>query len=152
PFVTENCSALPESLLESELFGHKKGSFTHATADKKGILEYADGGTIFLDEIADMSLNLQAKLLRFLQEGEIRPLGSNQVIKVNVRVVSASNQDLARLVQEGKFRKDLFFRLNGITVSLPPLRGRLEDLPLLADHFLSKIAERENMKKLILSE
>ena len=136
PFVTENCSALPESLLESELFGHKKGAFTHATADKKGLLHYADKGTIFLDEIADMSVSLQAKLLRFLQEGEIRPLGSQQVIKVDVRVVSASNKDLRTLVTDGKFREDLFFRLNGITVKLPPLRERLADLPLLAEHFL----------------
>lgn len=136
PFVTENCSALPESLLESELFGHKKGAFTHATADKKGLLHYADKGTVFLDEIADMSLNLQAKFLRFLQEGEIRPIGSTQVVKVDVRVVSASNKDLKKLVAEGKFREDLFFRLNGITVKLPPLRERLEDLPLLAEHFL----------------
>jgi len=136
PFVTENCSALPESLLESELFGHKKGAFTHATSDKKGLLHYADKGTVFLDEIADMSLNLQAKFLRFLQEGEIRPIGSTQVVKVDVRVVSASNKDLKRLVAEGKFREDLFFRLNGITVKLPPLRERLEDLPLLAEHFL----------------
>ncbi|HKY62329.1 MAG TPA: sigma 54-interacting transcriptional regulator [bacterium] len=140
PFATENCSALPETLMESELFGHKKGAFTHADRDKKGILAYADKGTIFLDEIADMSLNLQAKLLRFLQEGEVRPLGSNEVIKVDVRVVSASNRDLHELVAEGKFREDLFFRINGITVTLPPLRERLEDLPLLSEHFLQKIA------------
>lgn len=150
PFVTENCSALPESLLESELFGHKKGSFTHASADKKGLLPYADGGTVFLDEVADMSLNLQAKLLRFLQEGEVRPIGSNQVNKVDVRVVSASNKDLAQLVAEGKFRQDLFFRLNGVTATLPPLRERLEDLPLLADHFLDQIAKREKKPRLKL--
>jgi transcriptional regulator with PAS, ATPase and Fis domain len=142
PFVTENCSALPEGLLESELFGHKKGAFTHATSDKKGILQYANGGTIFLDEIADMSLNLQAKLLRFLQEGEIRPIGSSETLRVDVRVVSASNKDLAKLVEEGKFREDLFYRLNGVTVRLPPLRERAEDLPLLAAHFLKKIAEK----------
>lgn len=139
PFVTENCGALPESLLESELFGHKKGSFTHATADKKGILEYADGGTIFLDEIADMSLALQSKLLRFLQEGEIRPIGANKVVTVDVRVVCASNKDLAALVEEGKFRQDLFFRLNGVTVNLPPLRERMEDLPLLVEHFAHSV-------------
>jgi len=146
PFVTENCSALPETLLESELFGHKKGAFTHAVTDKKGILEYADGGTIFLDEIADMSVALQSKLLRFLQEGDVRPVGSNQVIRLDVRVVSASNKDLGRLVREGKFREDLYFRLNGVTVRLPPLRERLEDLPVLADHFLKKIAGREGKK------
>jgi len=143
PFVSENCSALPESLLESELFGHKKGAFTHATADKKGILQYADGGTIFLDEIADMSLGLQAKLLRFLQEGEIRPIGSQEIVRVDVRVVSASNKDLETLVSEAKFREDLFYRLNGVTVRLPPLRERMEDLPLLVEHFLKKIGTRE---------
>jgi len=143
PFVTENCGALPENLLESELFGHKKGAFTHATADKKGVLQYADGGTIFLDEIADMSPNLQAKLLRFLQDGEIRPIGSNDVVHVDVRVVSASNKDLPTLVAQGRFREDLFYRLNGITVKLPPLRERMEDLPLLTEYFLKTIAERE---------
>jgi len=152
PFATENCSALPENLLESELFGHKKGSFTHAVGDKKGILQYADGGTIFLDEIADMSLGLQAKLLRFLQEGEIRPVGSTQMIKVDVRVVSASNRILAELVKRGKFREDLFFRLNGVTVSLPPLRERMEDLPLLADHFLEKLSQREKKPKHRISQ
>src|SRR5262249_48636775 len=111
--------------------------------DKKGILEYANRGTIFLDEIADLSLNLQAKLLRFLQEGEIRPLGSNEVIKVDVRVVSASNKDLQDLVAQGKFREDLYFRLNGVTVTLPPLRERMEDLPLLVEHFLKKFAQQE---------
>jgi transcriptional regulator with GAF, ATPase, and Fis domain len=136
PFVSENCSALPETLLESELFGHKKGAFTHADRDKKGRFEYANKGTVFLDEIADMSPNLQAKLLRFLQEGEVRPVGSNETVKVDVRVISASNRDLHQLVEEGKFREDLFYRLNGITVTLPPLRERMEDLPLLIDHFL----------------
>ncbi|HEX5038342.1 MAG TPA: sigma 54-interacting transcriptional regulator [bacterium] len=143
-FVTENCSALPESLLESELFGHKKGAFTHAVSDKKGLLQYADGGTVFLDEIADMSLNLQAKLLRFLQEGEVRPIGAAEPVRVDARVVSASNKDLRALVAEGKFREDLFYRLNGITVKLPPLRERLEDLPLLAEHFLKRIGGRES--------
>jgi Nif-specific regulatory protein len=151
PFVTENCSALPENLLESELFGHKKGAFTHAVSDKKGILQYADGGTIFLDEIADMSLPLQAKLLRFLQEGEIRPIGSHQMVKVDVRVVSASNKNLQEMVKHGKFREDLFFRLNGVTVRLPPLRERLEDLALLVDHFLQRIVQREKKAKLKIS-
>jgi len=146
PFVSENCSALPESLLESELFGHKKGAFTHATSDKKGLLQYADKGTIFLDEVADMPLNLQAKLLRFLQEGEVRPIGSTTPLRVDVRVISASNKDLANLVREGKFREDLYFRLNGITVKLPPLRERLEDLPILAEHFLKKASERDKRK------
>lgn len=142
-FVSENCSALPETLLESELFGHKKGSFTHADRDKKGLLEHADGGTVFLDEIADMSPTMQAKLLRFLQEGEIRPLGSNQIVKVDVRVVSASNKDLSLLIGEDKFREDLYYRLNGVTVVLPPLRDRMEDLPILVQHFLKKFAANE---------
>jgi len=142
-FVSENCSALPETLLESELFGHKKGAFTHADRDKKGLLEHASGGTVFLDEIADMSATMQAKLLRFLQEGEIRPLGSNDIIKVDVRVVSASNRDLSELIGEGKFREDLYYRLNGVTVVLPPLRERMEDIPLLAQFFLKKLAKDE---------
>ncbi|HKY62354.1 MAG TPA: sigma 54-interacting transcriptional regulator [bacterium] len=148
PFVSENCSALPETLLESELFGHKRGAFTHADRDKKGLLEYANGGTIFLDEIADMSPTMQAKLLRFLQEGEIRPLGSNETIKVKVRVVSASNKDLLAMIGEGKFREDLYYRLNGVTVSLPPLRERLEDIPILARHFLKKFAKDEDQTPL----
>lgn len=148
PFVSENCSALPETLLESELFGHKKGAFTHADRDKKGLLEYANGGTIFLDEIADMSATMQAKLLRFLQEGEIRPLGSNEIIKVDVRVVSASNRDLSELIGEGKFREDLYYRLNGVTVILPPLRERMEDLPILVQHFLKKLAKDEKKEPL----
>jgi len=143
PFVSENCSSLPETLLESELFGHKKGSFTHADRDKKGLLHYADGGTVFLDEIADMSATLQAKLLRFLQEGEIRPVGSNEIVKVDVRVVSASNKDLRELISGGKFREDLFYRLNGVTLSLPALRERRDDIPVLISHFLKKAAEKE---------
>ncbi len=148
PFVSENCSALPETLLESELFGHRKGAFTHADRDKKGLLEYASGGTVFLDEIADMSPTMQAKLLRFLQEGEIRPLGSNELIKVDVRVVSASNRDLSELIGEGKFREDLYYRLNGVTVVLPPLRERMEDLPILVQHFLKKLAKDEKKEPL----
>ncbi|MCE9625024.1 MAG: sigma 54-interacting transcriptional regulator [Deltaproteobacteria bacterium] len=143
PFVSENCSALPETLLESELFGHKKGAFTHADRDKKGLLEFASGGTVFLDEIADMSATMQAKLLRFLQEGEIRPLGSNELIKVDVRVVSASNRDLSEMIGEGKFREDLYYRLNGVTVVLPALRERMEDLPILVQHFLKRLAKDE---------
>lgn len=151
PFVSENCSSLPETLLESELFGHKKGSFTHADRDKKGLLQHADGGTVFLDEIADMSPAMQSKMLRFLQEGEIRPIGSNQVIKVDVRVISASNKDLNVLIAEGKFREDLFYRLNGVTIPLPPLRERMEDLPLLIKHFLKKTAEKEKKPVLELT-
>lgn len=152
PFVSENCSALPEGLLESELFGHKKGAFTQAIQDKKGLLEYAHQGTVFLDEIADTTPPLQAKLLRFLQEGEIRPVGSHQAVKVDVRVVCASNRDLQELVELGKFREDLFYRLNGVTVTLPPLRDRIEDLPLLTGHFLRKISEREKKPLIRLGE
>lgn len=152
PFISENCSALPEGLLESELFGHKKGAFTQAVQDKKGLLEYAHQGTVFLDEIADMSLNLQAKILRFLQEGEIRPVGSHQVLKVDVRVVSASNRNLPELARQGKFREDLFYRLNGVTVTLPPLRERIDDLPLLVEYFLKKIGEREKRAPVRLND
>src|SRR5262249_44701187 len=119
--------------------------------DKKGLLEHANGGTVFLDEIADMSATMQAKLLRFLQEGEIRPLGSNEVIRVDVRVVSASNKDLGQLIQEGKFREDLYYRLNGSTVVLPPLRERMEDLPILAQHFLKRLAKDEKREPFEIS-
>jgi len=152
PFVTENVSAIPETLLESELFGHKRGAFTHADRDRIGLFEQASGGTLFLDEVADMSLALQAKLLRVLQEGEIRPLGSNKKVKVDVRLVTASNRDLSQLVREEKFRQDLFFRLNGLTVKLPPLRERKEDIPLLAEHLLQKIARNFNLKPSELSD
>ncbi len=145
-FVTENVSTIPETLLESELFGHKRGSFTHADKDRIGLFEQANGGTLFLDEIADMSLGMQVKLLRVLQEGEVRPLGSNKKVKVNVRLVTASNRDLAKLVKEGKFRQDLFFRLNGLTIKLPPLRDRKEDIPLLVNHLIQKIAREFHIK------
>ncbi|MFO1464679.1 MAG: sigma 54-interacting transcriptional regulator [bacterium] len=140
PFVVENVSAIPESLLESELFGHKRGAFTHADKDRVGLFEQANGGTLFLDEIADMSLGMQAKLLRVLQDGEVRPLGSNKRVKIDVRLVTASNQDLHRLVGEGKFRQDLFFRINGLTIPLPPLRERKEDIPMLVEHMLEKFS------------
>ncbi|MFO1462146.1 MAG: sigma 54-interacting transcriptional regulator [bacterium] len=137
-FVSTNCASYSETLLESELFGHVRGAFTGAEKDKKGIFEYADGGTVFLDEVADMSPGMQAKLLRVLQEGEIRPLGSNKTVKVNVRIISATNKDLGELVKEGKFRKDLFYRLNVVRLNLPPLRERKPDIPLLVDHFMKK--------------
>ncbi len=140
PFVSENVSAIPETLLESELFGHKKGAFTHADRDRAGLFEQANGGTLFLDEIADMSLAMQAKLLRVLQEGEVRPIGAPKKVKVDVRLVTASNRDLAQMVRAGKFRQDLFFRINGLTIKLPPLRERKEDIPLLVDHLVKKIA------------
>lgn len=140
PFVSENCSAIPENLLESELFGYKKGAFTHADRDRIGLLEAAHGGTLFLDEVADMSPGMQAKLLRVLQEGEIRPLGSQKKVKIDVRLVTASNLDLEQLANQGKFRQDLFFRINGITLHLPPLRRRKEDIPLLVNYFIQRLS------------
>ncbi|MBY0470914.1 sigma-54-dependent Fis family transcriptional regulator [bacterium] len=136
PYVTVNCGALQESLLESELFGHEKGSFTGAVNQKMGLCETADGGTIFLDEIGELSLGIQAKLLRFLQEGEFYRIGGKRPIKVDVRVISATNRDLELEVRESRFREDLFYRLNTITLRMPPLRKRKEDIPMLVDHFL----------------
>lgn len=141
PFVSENCAAIPETLLESELFGHKKGAFTGAASDRKGHFETANNGTIFLDEIGDMSPAMQTKLLRVLQDGEVRPVGGDKVMHVKVRVVAASNKDLRELVGKKQFREDLFFRLNVITIYLPPLRDRKEDIPLLVAHFLRKASE-----------
>lgn len=135
-FVAIDCGALPASLLESELFGYVKGAFTGANQDRQGLFEEADGGTLFLDEIGNMPLEIQAKLLRALQEGEIRPLGSSQVKKVDVRIIAATNEDLPARIKAGEFRQDLFFRLNVVNIALPPLRERKEDIPVLADHFL----------------
>ncbi len=140
PLVTLNCTALTPSLMESELFGYKKGAFTGADNDRTGLLEEADGGTIFLDEIGDMDLELQAKLLRFLQTGEIRPVGSSKIKYVKVRIIAATNRDIESAIHNGKFRKDLFYRFNTFTINLPPLRERKDDIPFLAEHFL-KIAE-----------
>jgi transcriptional regulator with GAF, ATPase, and Fis domain len=139
-FVAQNCAAMPENLLESELFGHKKGSFTGATDDKRGLFELADGGTLFLDEIGEMPLSLQAKLLRALQEGEIRPVGANKPIHVNVRIVTATNRNLKKEVEEKRFREDLYYRLAVFPIRVPGLRERREDIPLLAAHFLNKYA------------
>jgi DNA-binding NtrC family response regulator len=136
PFVPVNCSALPENLLESELFGHRRGSFTGAISDKKGLFEEADGGTIFLDEVGSMSAMLQSRLLRVLQEREVRRVGENTAIYVNVRVVAASNEPLEKRIQEGTFREDLYYRLNVIAIPLPSLRERRDDIPLLVAHFL----------------
>ncbi len=136
PYVTINCAALQESLLESELFGHEKGSFTGAVGTKIGLCEAADGGTLFLDEIGEMSLLIQTKLLRFLQEGEFYRVGGKKSIRVSVRIVSATNRDLAEEVKTGRFREDLYYRLNTIAMKVPPLRARKEDIPLLCEHFL----------------
>jgi len=145
PFVVINCAALSEHLLESELFGHKKGSFTGAISDKRGLFEEADNGTIFLDEIGEVPPLIQVKLLRILQEGEMRPVGGNQSKKVDVRVIAATNRDLQQFVKDGMFREDLYYRLNVISITLPPLRDRPEDIPLLSYHFLEKY--RKKMEK-----
>jgi DNA-binding NtrC family response regulator len=142
-FVAINCGALPETLLESEIFGHVKGAFTGAGANKKGLFEEAHGGTLFLDEIGEMTPALQVKLLRALQSGEVRPVGSTQVITVDARVVAATNRDLEPMIRQGTFREDLFYRLNVIPIALPPLRERREDIPRLAEHFLARFAQRQ---------
>lgn len=151
PFVAQFCGNLSEHLLESELFGHKKGSFTGAISEKRGLFEVADGGTFFLDEIADISPTIQAKLLRVLQEGTFRRVGDTVDRKVDVRIISATNKDLMAEVKSGRFREDLFYRLNVITMTMPPLRERRSDIPLLVDHFLKKIAEKSGQKARRLS-
>ena len=142
PFVVVDCGSLPETLLESELFGHVKGSFTGAHATKRGLFEEADGGTIFLDEIADTTATFQAKLLRVLQEGEIKPVGGTQPIKIDARVISATNKDLVERVKTKAFRQDLYYRLAVLPLSLPPLRDRQEDIPLLVQHFVAASCKR----------
>jgi two-component system response regulator PilR (NtrC family) len=142
PMVSLNCGAMPENLLESELFGHMRGAFTGAETNKKGLLEVAEKGTVFLDEIGEMSPVMQVKLLRVLQERRFRRVGGLEELQADIRVIAATNQDLTRAVAEGRFREDLFYRINVIPIALPPLRERREDIPLLADHFLSKYGEQ----------
>jgi two-component system nitrogen regulation response regulator NtrX len=145
-FVQVNCAAIPEELIESELFGHEKGSFTGATEKQVGKFEQADRGTIFLDEIGDMSQKTQAKVLRVLQEQEVERLGSAKTIKVDVRVIAATNKDLEGAIGRGEFREDLYFRLNVIPIVVPPLRDRREDIPKLVQHFAKRMAEEHNLK------
>ncbi|HMS84832.1 MAG TPA: sigma-54 dependent transcriptional regulator [Nitrospira sp.] len=151
PFVAVNCSAVPETLLESELFGHMKGSFTGAIANKAGLFEIANGGTIFLDEIGDTTPTIQVKLLRVIQEREFRRVGGSQDIKVDVRVVAATNKDLEKAVADGSFREDLYYRLDVIPIRLPPLRMRTGDIPLLVNHFLERFAKESGKPKPVLS-
>jgi two-component system response regulator AtoC len=144
PFIPVNCGAIPENLLESELFGHAKGAFTDAIRTKKGLFEEADGGTLFLDEIGELPTQLQVKLLRVLQDGEIRRIGESKSIQIDVRIVAATVRDLAKEVNEGRFREDLFYRLNVLPIHIPPLRERKEDIPLLIQHFIGKYNQAMN--------
>jgi transcriptional regulator with PAS, ATPase and Fis domain len=141
-FIPLNCAAIPETLLESELFGYVRGAFTDARRDRRGLFQAANGGVLFLDEISEMPLSLQAKLLRVIEDKEVRPLGANDAEKIDTRLVSACNRDPERLVQEGHFRQDLYYRLNVIRIDLPPLRERTEDIPILVDHFIQKFARQ----------
>ena len=145
PMVEVNCAAIPSELIESELFGHMKGSFTGAVKDRAGKFEQADGGTLFLDEIGDMSLAAQTKVLRALQESEITRVGSDKAIKVNVRVLAATNKDLQKEIEAGNFREDLFHRLNVIPIAVPALNDRLEDIPLLVDYFTEQICAEQGI-------
>jgi two-component system nitrogen regulation response regulator NtrX len=152
PMIDVNCAAIPEELIESELFGHEKGAFTGATAKKRGKFEIANKGTIFLDEIGDMSLKTQSKLLRVLQEQQFQRVGGSRTLNVDVRVVAASNKDLEKEIEKGRFREDIYYRLNVIPIEVPPLRERLEDLPLLIDTFLAESAKQNRSKRKVMSK
>ena len=151
-FVTQNCSAFNDNLLDSELFGHVKGSFTGAVRDKKGLFEVSDGGTFFLDEIGDTSPSMQVKLLRVIQEGTFIPVGATEPKKVDVRILAATNKDLKDMVEKGSFREDLYYRINVINITVPPLRDRKEDIPILCDHFLAKSAQEKNIKPKLITK
>jgi DNA-binding NtrC family response regulator len=151
PFVAINCAAIPEALLESELFGHVRGAFTGADKDRRGVLAQATGGTLFLDEVGDMPMKMQVDLLRVLQDGKVRPIGGDKDEQVDVRIITASNKSLTKLTREGTFREDLYYRLNVVEVHVPPLRERVDDIPLLCDHFLHQFAERDGARPKRLS-
>lgn len=151
PFIPVNCGAIPSELMESEFFGHKKGSFTGATADKQGLFQAANGGTLFLDEVADLPLDMQVKLLRAIQEKAVRPVGSQQEVHIDVRILSATHKNLNQEIREGRFRNDLFYRINVIQLDIPPLRERKEDIPILASHFLQRFADALDLPPATLS-
>jgi transcriptional regulator with PAS, ATPase and Fis domain len=151
PFITLNCAALPESLVESEIFGHKKGAFTGATADKVGLFKVADGGTLFLDEINSLPLSIQSKLLRFLESGECLSIGETTPYKVDVRIIAATNMDLNTLIDKGDFRRDLYFRLNVVPLELPALHERSEDIELLIEHFFKNFSASHNLEAPVFS-
>jgi two-component system response regulator GlrR len=151
PFIAVNCGAIPEGLLESELFGHRKGAFTGATQDRRGLFQAAEGGTLFLDEVGDMPLALQVKLLRAIEERAIRPVGANSTIPVDVRILSATHRKIEERIASGEFREDLYYRLNVVRLAIPLLGERREDIPLLAGHFVSRLGERYGRERIALS-
>ncbi len=152
PFIPIDCGSLPETILESELFGHVRGAFTDAITTKKGLFEEGNGGTIFLDEIAGTSLLFQSKLMRVLQEGEIKPVGSNKIVEVNLRIIAASNRNLHTAIRQGRFREDLYYRLSVVPLYIPPLRERREDIPLLVDHFIRKYQKEGEVERFVSQE